>query len=1059
SVMLGAGVHAVAQRLPRATLPASAAVIGLVVLSIPPLWQGTLAPENLRRPEEIPRYWIEAGAHLDATDDGTRVLELPGADFTSYRWGTTVDPVTPGVTDRPIVARELVPMGSAAGWNLLKAFDGRLQAHIAEAATVAPIARTMRAGQILVRSDLQYEHYDTPRPRDLWHFLLGAPGLGAATEFGSPTANVAEEPAPMLDELELSVDPHLRDPFPVTVLPVTGALPIVTAKTTAVPVVVAGDGEGLVDSAAAGLIDGTELLRYSAAMTDAELEVALDAGAVLIVTDTNRRRAERWGTIRFTSGYTEPAGLEPLTVDRSDARLPVFPDAPDDARTIAIHRGGITANATSYGGRNEYLPEDRPANAVDGDPTTSWRTSRDDPVRGERLELRMARPVATRSLTFLAPPAPINRWVTRVALRFDGGPAVLVDLDERSRVVPGQTVDIGAQTFSHLSLEVIDDTAGARPRYGGLTSTGFAEVRVGDLRLDEAVRPPVDLLSRAGSAATDHALAVVLTRLRSAATDVERLDEEPSLVRILELPGGRGFTLSGTARLSPRAADSLVNQLLEGSPGPTATSSSRMAGPAARARAAIDGDHTTAWTSAYGEQVGQWIEVQDTTARRIDRLDLRVVADGRHSVPTQLGIEIDGQRVTTLPVPPIADGSTPGATTAVSLRLPAPVVASRLRVVVDRVRIIETRDWSTRKVRTMPVAAAELGVPELDRPAPTGTFSTGCRDDLLVIDGAAVPVEVTGTVDGAIAGDPLALTTCDDVPVQLARGTHELSNAAGVSTGIDVDRIVLRSAAGGSPSRAGTSTLRSEARPPATDQPPTTTVLRQNADSITVRVTGARPGEPFWLAFGQGWNTGWHAFIDGRDLGTPVLVDGFANGWQIAPDSAAFEVSLRFTPQRRVDIALWGSLIAAVVCLGLALRRPRRPFAAAVTADAVEPLTAASVEGARRPPLSLPVAVGLGVASLAVGVALVAPAVGLLTGLLTVVAALGVLPRWLTVLAAPAALAASAAYVVVTVVRHDIAPGLEWPSELHRAHPIAWLAVLALTVDVLVVAVRGRGRR
>jgi hypothetical protein len=45
------------------------------------------------------------------------------------------------------------------------------------------------------------------------------------------------------------------------------------------------------------------------------------------------------------------------------------------------------------------------------------------------------------------------------------------------------------------------------------------------------------------------------------------------------------------------------------------------------------------------------------------------------------------------------------------------------------------------------------------------------------------------------------------------------------------------------------------------------------------------------------------------------------------------------------------------------------------------------------------------------------------------------------------------------VLRHDTVPGLEWPAELTRAHPIAWFAVLALVVDVAVQAARGRWRR
>jgi hypothetical protein len=51
----------------------------------------------------------------------------------------------------------------------------------------------------------------------------------------------------------------------------------------------------------------------------------------------------------------------------------------------------------------------------------------------------------------------------------------------------------------------------------------------------------------------------------------------------------------------------------------------------------------------------------------------------------------------------------------------------------------------------------------------------------------------------------------------------------------------------------------------------------------------------------------------------------------------------------------------------------------------------------------------------------------------------------------PAALLASAAlYVVVWQVRHRIAPGLEWPGELDRAHPVAVVAVVVLVIDTAV---------
>ena len=49
---------------------------------------------------------------VDARPHDTRVLALPGSDFAAYRWGVTIDPIEPGLIDRPYVARELVPWGS-----------------------------------------------------------------------------------------------------------------------------------------------------------------------------------------------------------------------------------------------------------------------------------------------------------------------------------------------------------------------------------------------------------------------------------------------------------------------------------------------------------------------------------------------------------------------------------------------------------------------------------------------------------------------------------------------------------------------------------------------------------------------------------------------------------------------------------------------------------------------------------------------------------------------------------------------------------------------------------
>ena len=94
--------------------------------ALPPLWTGQIVDKNLDRDEAIPEYWEQdAALSRSARRTTPAVLEVPGIDFASYRWGTTVDPITPGLMDRPYVARELIPYGSPPSADLLNAWTAR----------------------------------------------------------------------------------------------------------------------------------------------------------------------------------------------------------------------------------------------------------------------------------------------------------------------------------------------------------------------------------------------------------------------------------------------------------------------------------------------------------------------------------------------------------------------------------------------------------------------------------------------------------------------------------------------------------------------------------------------------------------------------------------------------------------------------------------------------------------------------------------------------------------------------------------------------------------------
>ncbi|MDQ3469609.1 MAG: DUF3367 domain-containing protein, partial [Actinomycetota bacterium] len=77
-----------------------AAVAVLAVTNLPALRYFHYIDPALERDETVPAAWTEAAAALDATAEGGRVLQVPGQEFGAFRWGYTVDPPLPGLTER-----------------------------------------------------------------------------------------------------------------------------------------------------------------------------------------------------------------------------------------------------------------------------------------------------------------------------------------------------------------------------------------------------------------------------------------------------------------------------------------------------------------------------------------------------------------------------------------------------------------------------------------------------------------------------------------------------------------------------------------------------------------------------------------------------------------------------------------------------------------------------------------------------------------------------------------------------------------------------------------------
>ena len=497
--------------------------------------------------------------------------------------------------------------------------------------------------------------------------------------------------------------------------------------------------------------------------------------------------------------------------DLTDNRLPVFPDAGDDAYTVAEYPGGVSrASDRATATRSRTRPRSAPANAVDGD--LAHRVAHRRVVRRARrrarARLRRNRSTPTTSRC--------TRCSTASATARSPSSTCASTARTRSRSTsttrrgrpPGQVLTFPQRTFSKLELIIRGDDSGReseprRPvRFTGLSEVGFSRGRRRRRPRRRVIRLPTDLLAAAGAASDDHPLTFVV-RARSASTPPRpcaRTRSSRSLARGRCRPRARS-TLAGDAARLDTHADETITTLCSASSARRRRRRRRLPGDLlARATSAIDGDPTTAWTPAFDSPPTATTRSTLNAGRPVtfDHLDLQVVADGRHSVPTHLASRptaAGGQRRRS---PPIADARarkaptpSPRAHRPARTRSPARHSGSSF----DGVRQVTTTDWFSNAPVQMPIGIAELGVPALAAAVPTGSFDTGCRTDLL-----RSTTRPSASTSRARSPTPRPASRCtvslcglSADGVFLDSGDHVLRAAKGLDTGIDLDSLVLQS--------------------------------------------------------------------------------------------------------------------------------------------------------------------------------------------------------------------------------------------------------------------------
>ena len=1039
----------------------SIAAVLLVAANLLPLWDGTIAADRLARPEQIPGYWLDAAAAADAAGSDTRVLELPGTDFAAYRWGNTVDDILPGLIDRPSLARELIPSGTPQSAALLLALDRRYQEGTAESTALAPVARLLGVGDVLLRNDLEWERFNTPRPFRMWNALLRAPGLKPPLIFGTASYNERAS-GPLLDTLGLSRPPAQLPTAPLALFRVEDALPIVRTVRSSSPMVMAGDAEGLVDLAGQGLLDPRQAIFFAASFAGdpAALRSVIDDGAVLVLTDTNAKQGLRWGTIRENRGAVERADESALRFDPADNRLDVFPGQSTDDQTVAIQTGA-RISATAYGNSVSYSPGERPFLAFDGDPTTAWRVGAFDDVVGDRIVADLDQPATIDRIT-LHQPADGNRWITRVRVSV-GDRSFDADLGADPRSPQGVTLVFPPTTADRVAIEVLATNVGTAPSYRQFSGVGFSEITIGDLKVTESLRLPTTLLGLIGTDDLAHRTLVMVTRTRVDPTNPFAVEPERSMHRTVVLPSTRSWSAVGTARIDPQTSEATLRRLLGVDDPVVVTASSWLPSDVVdRGRATLDGDPETWWTPASGDVTAPWVEVASPRPGRTGSVRVTYATDGRHSIPAHLTVTADGRVVGSVDVPDQPDGPA-GSTATVDIPIAPGTDASVWRVTVDGLHPRSSVPWFGGDPQVVPVAIAAIdGLPERPQPLPA-VIDSGCRNDLVTVDSTPLPVRAVGRTAALRAGEPLSLVSCAATTV--AAGSVQLDTADGRTTGLSVDRLVLGSAVGGAaiPVGLGPAGATVDQRGYQSDvaaSGASVKVVSQRPDRVELEITGL--DDPSWLVFGQSCSTGWSARSPELGaLGAPTLIEGFANGWRLDATGGTVHVVLTWTPQRVVWIGIAVSILGTLLCFALVLLPVlrRRRVRTSVADPAASPMTTDRFDLAN-PRTRMP------------SVALRTAAVG---GVLAAVLALLILPEWqlaavpigvvtavvlrtgrftrLFGLVAPGSLALAGMYSVARQWRGRY-PNYTWPGIMDAVNVLGMLTIAVLGAWIVIDALR-----
>ncbi|MCK0177206.1 alpha-(1-_3)-arabinofuranosyltransferase [Mycolicibacterium sp. F2034L] len=851
--------------------------VGLVVLTALAAgtslaWTGRLTPPGAFT--AIPPYWHDAAQWLDEHNTGGptagRVLVVPGAPFATQIWGSSHDEPLQVLGDSPWGVRDSIPLTPPETIRALDSVQRLLAAGRPSAGLADTLAR-QGISYVVVRNDLDPEASRSARPILVHRAIDGSPGLTRVAQFGDPVGPGTLE--------GFVTDSGLRPDYPPVEI-----YRVATQDNPAAPYLVDADAMARIDGAPEALLRIDERRRLLGQPPLGPMLLTADAQRaglpvpVVTVTDTPTARETDYGRVDDHSSAIRTPDDRRHTFNR----VPDYPSAGTDP-VYGRWSGGrltVSSSAADSTALPNVAPATGPAAVIDSDSSTSWVSNSLQAALGQWLQIDFDKPVTNAAITVTPSATAIGAQVRRIEVATVNGTTTL-RFDE-----PGKPLTValpyGETPWVRLTATGTDD--GSSGVQFGITDLSVTQYDANGFATPVQLRhtvvvpgPPEgsavaqwdlgsEMLGRPGCVDSPEGV-------KCAATMALSPEEPVNLSRTLTVP--TAMPVTPTVWLRARQGPNLA-ELIAQPDAIRATGDSEVIDILGSAFAAADGDPDTAWTAPQRvTQRGSPPTLTLTLPTETEVAAVRVTPSRTQppAHPTLVAVDLgNGPQIRELP--PAAKSQT--------LAL-APHRTSEIKVslldwkdVIDRTALGFDQLKPPGLAEVVPLDSAGRPIGAADATANRSReVSLPCgQGPIIGVAGQFVPTEVTTTVGDLLDGEPVSARPCRTEPIELSAGEQELLVSPG--NAFVVDGVQLTG-------------------PQSTQIRPAGTTLADTGawgpDRREVTVPGAQRDRV--LVVPESVNPGWHArTADGAEL-TPVVVNGWQQGW-LVPAATTGTVTLAF---------------------------------------------------------------------------------------------------------------------------------------------------------------------